>query len=233
MQLHLRSVGFTGVWGEWNYALKGIELHCIAFKGIELRAVNLGTMDRGEGGGRDPARLDDHQGPQDCCILSPHSHQVVLGILRWKMQWSFPFFSCSDLRGRWVLVTIITVTSSPHGRCMCMMHNFAVHQFVTSRAALTSYLHHFILPGWHRCISSLTSIRQRLRLGNLSLVIYILDRWWQKSKSFKSPYLVFLTTTYPPSGQCAAFFAHNGCLKSQTRHYWLRFQQTGHSRLEV
>ena len=84
-------------------------------------------------------------------------------------------FSRSDLRGRWVSVTIITVTSSPYGRCMCMMHNFAVHQFVTSRAALTSYLHHFILPGWHGCISSLTSIRQRLRLGNLSLVIYVLD----------------------------------------------------------
>ena len=175
MQLHLRSVRVTGVWVECNSALKGIELHCIAFKGIELRAVNLGTMDRGEGGGRDAARLDDHQGPQDCCILSPHSHQVVLRILRWKMQGSFPFFSRSDLRGRWVLVTIITITSSPHGRCMCMMHNFAVHQFVTSRAALTSYLHHFILPGWHGCISSLTSIRQRLRLGNLSLVIYVLD----------------------------------------------------------
>ena len=77
---------------EWNSALKGIELHCIAFKGIELRAVNLGTMDRGEGGGRDPARLDDHQAPQDCCILSPHSHQVVLRTLE-RCNGHFRFFS--------------------------------------------------------------------------------------------------------------------------------------------
>ena len=68
MQFHLRSVGVTSVWGEWNSALKGIELHCIAFKGIELRAVNLGTtMNRGEGG--DAAQADDgqpeDQGPED------------------------------------------------------------------------------------------------------------------------------------------------------------------------
>ena len=144
-------------------------------------------------------------------------------------------FSRSDLRGRWVI--IITITSSPHGRCMCMMHNFAVHQFVTSLAAPTSYLHHFILPGWHGCISSLTSMRQRLRLRNLSLVIYALDDDRSQNLSNRQfdqqPYLVLLTTTYSPSGRCAAFFSHNGCLKSQTRHYWLRFQQTGHSRLEV
>ena len=147
------------------------------------------------------------------------------------------FFSRSHLRGRWVSVTIITITSSPHGRCMCMMHNFAVHQFVTSLAAPTSYLHHFILPGWHGCISSLTSIRQRLRLGNLSLVIYVLDDDRSQNLSNRQfdqqPYLVLLTTTYSPSGLCAAFFSHNGCLKSQTRHYWLHFQQSRHSGLEV
>ena len=41
MQLHLRSVGVTGLCVEWSSALKGIELNCIALHSRELNCVQL------------------------------------------------------------------------------------------------------------------------------------------------------------------------------------------------